>query len=151
MKILLVCTGNTCRSPMAAAMLQRLLEQRGADMGEYQIITAGLGAGTGWPASPGAMYAMQLMGLDISQHRSQALNREMVESADMILTMTATQRECLADKYPQHRLKINTLAQAVGEQADILDPFGQDAVKYVESAREIKRLLEKLVELVVNK
>lgn len=136
---------------MAAAMLRQILEERGADSEQYQIITAGLGAGTGWPASPGAIYAMQLENLDISHHRSQALNRDMVKSADMVLTMTAMQRQCLVDKYPDHMLKINTLAQVVGEQGtDILDPFGQDAVKYVESAREIKRLLLKLADLVVD-
>lgn len=147
MIILLVCTGNTCRSPMAQAIFQKLLEDRGADAGQYQIITAGLAAGTGWSASPGAVYAMQLEGLDISHHRSQSLNREMVEAADIILTMTAAQRDCLIDKFPDHMLKIDTLAGRAGERGtDILDPFGQDAVKYVQSAREIKRVLLKIVD-----
>ena len=80
MNILLVCTGNTCRSPMAAAMLRQILREYGADLEQFHIVTAGLAAASGWPASPGAVYAMQLQGLDISEHRSQAVNRDLVES-----------------------------------------------------------------------
>lgn len=152
MNILLVCTGNTCRSPMAAAMLRQILREYGADLEQFHIVTAGLAAASGWPASPGAVYAMQLRGLDISEHRSQAVNRDLVEKADIILAMTRAQREHLLDKYPEHMLKINTLAGMAGENGlDILDPFGMDAVKYVESANEIKRLLLNIADKLIGK
>jgi protein-tyrosine-phosphatase len=152
MKILLVCTGNTCRSPMAAAMLSKILQDKGADFEQYHIVSAGLAAGSGWPASPGAVYAMQLQGLDISGHRSQPLHQDLVEKADIILTMTATQREYMLDKYPDHMRKIDTLAGMAGETGrDILDPFGMDAVKYVESASEIKRLMIRVADKLISR
>jgi len=137
---------------MAAAMLRQILQDFGADLEQFNIITAGLAAGSGWPASPGAVYAMQLQGLDISGHRSQALNLDMVEKADIILAMTAAQREYLLDKYPDHVFKIDTLAGMAGEKGlDILDPFGMDAGKYVESAKEIKRLLINIADKLISK
>ncbi|MGI6433884.1 MAG: low molecular weight protein arginine phosphatase [Syntrophomonadaceae bacterium] len=149
--ILLVCSGNTCRSPMAAALLDKILQERGLNPQEYRIASAGLAAAPGWPASPEAIHAMQLEGLDISGHRSQTLNQNMVEEADVVLTMTASHRRCILDQCMQQGDKVYTLAEfAEDREADILDPFGMDEVKYIESAAEIKRLLDKIVDKMIG-
>lgn len=142
--ILLVCSGNTCRSPMAAALFHKILRERGIDPQEYRIATAGLAALTGCSASPGAIRAMRLEGLDISGHRSRVFQQNMMEEADVVLTMTDGHRRLILDLCGQGGGKVYTLAEFAGEDGvDILDPFGMDEVKYIESAAEIKRLLYK--------
>lgn len=149
--ILLVCSGNTCRSPMAAALLNKILREKGLDPQQYRIATAGLSAAPGWPASPEAVHALHLEGLDISGHRSRVLDEAMVEEADVVLTMTANHRRRILEQYMQPGDKVFTLAGFAGDiEADIVDPFGMDAVKYIESAAELKRLLYKIVDRLIK-
>lgn len=84
MQILVVCTGNTCRSPMAEALLRAALQARGVDA---RVQSAGTRV---WPggASPGAQVAMRERGLDLSTHVSRALDDAMIRAADLVLAMT---------------------------------------------------------------
>lgn len=132
---------------MAAALLQKILCERGIDPQGYRIVTAGLLTQAGWLASPGAIRAMHSEGLDISGHRSQVLDQKLIKAADVVLTMTADHRRCIIEQYGHQGDKIYTLAELAGEGAqDVFDPFGMDEVKYIESAAEIKRLLYKIVD-----
>src|SRR3954466_6121375 len=85
MHILFVCTGNTCRSPMAETLLRHALEARGAT--QVTVGSAGSGAWEGAPASEGAYLVALEHGLDLSAHRARMLTRELVNSADLVLTM----------------------------------------------------------------
>src|SRR3989441_4427335 len=89
-RILLVCTGNICRSPLAAALLDRALAQRGID--GIEVASAGTGAWDGAPVSEGAYLVGLERGLDLSAHRARLLTRELVEDADLILTMARHHR-----------------------------------------------------------
>ena len=84
-RVLLVCTGNTCRSPMAVGILRKLLEERGID--HIQVDSAGIASYSGSPASLFAVDTCRNFGIDISQHSSRLLTREMALEADLILVM----------------------------------------------------------------
>src|SRR5436189_6303067 len=87
--VLFVCTGNICRSPLAASLLERALQERGI---EVTVASAGTGAWDGAPASEGAYLVGLERGLDLSGHRARLLTREIVEDADLILTMARHHR-----------------------------------------------------------
>src|SRR2546425_7069143 len=84
-RILLVCTGNICRSPLAAALLERALVERGIE--GIAVASAGTGAWDGAPVSEGAYLVGLERGLDLSGHRARLLTRELVDGANLILTM----------------------------------------------------------------
>jgi protein-tyrosine-phosphatase len=85
MHILFVCTGNTCRSPLAEALLRHELDQRNVE--GIDVSSAGTGAWDGAPASEGAYLVALEHGLDLSAHRARLLTRDLVRQSDLILTM----------------------------------------------------------------
>lgn len=89
--ILLLCTGNICRSPIAEGFLKRHLEDRGI-MG-VTVSSAGVSGLEGYPADPEAVRTSAEQGVDISKHRARRVNARMIDSADLVLTMTADQRK----------------------------------------------------------
>src|SRR3989442_2250333 len=88
--ILLVCTGNICRSPLAAALLERALKERGFEA--IEVSSAGTGAWDGAPVSEGAYLVGLRRGLHLSGHRAQLLTRPIVGAADLILTLARHHR-----------------------------------------------------------
>src|SRR5947209_20053459 len=119
-RILFVCTGNICRSPLAAALLQRALAQRGID--GLEVASAGTGAWDGAPASEGAYLVGLERGLDLSGHRARLLTRELVDQADLILTMARHHRARVDELGGEG--KVFVLGEYAGKGGDeVSDPF----------------------------
>ncbi|NLS45687.1 MAG: low molecular weight protein arginine phosphatase [Firmicutes bacterium] len=145
--IILVCTGNTCRSPMAEAMLKQALEEVIGDQAkDIKVGSAGVAAFHGDPASHYAKTVMEKRGLDISNHRAQHVSPGLLSDADLVLTMTTMQKEELQRKYPAFKSKFNTLIEFAGlEQelgVDIGDPFGCSPKAYQSSADQISKAVK---------
>ena len=125
--LLFVCTGNTCRSPMAAAWLGHMAaEALGCTTGELErrgliVRSAGLSAVTGEPASDEAFLVMQEKGIDLSPHRTSPLTSALVEDADWIFVMTAAHLDRLVRAFPAAEGRARLLAP---DLEDITDPFG---------------------------
>lgn len=116
-RILFVCAGNTCRSPMAAVLARHYLGQMG--ILDVEVQSAGEVACGGEPATPEAREAMAAYGLDLSEHRARALDEDLVAGADLVLTMTLGQRDRLRRRWPDHAGKIYALKEyAAGADAD---------------------------------
>lgn len=149
--ILFVCTGNTCRSSMAEALFKDMIKEYGEDPEkEYNIISAGVAALDGMGASPEAIKAMEEMGIDLGDHKATLLTEEIIESADLILTMTKSHRDMVLIMDPNARDKTYILSSyALGEEVenapDIIDPFGGSLRTYRESAKEIKGYLKRVM------
>jgi len=129
MKLLFVCTGNTCRSPMAAGLFSCLRPDIVSE-------SAGLHAAEGFPASAHAVRAAAALGADISGHRSRCLTAEIAEAADLIIALGAYHEEALRARYPHKRVIL------LGSGID--DPYGEDLEAYKECAMQIFEALEKM-------
>jgi len=151
-RILIVCSGNTCRSPMAAALLHRLLAQRLAiedrdvEGAGFLIESAGTAAIPGGCASRPAVDAMRDWGIDLEDHEPRRLAREQVERAAIVLAMTREQVRQIREIAPDASAKV-FLVDPRGE--NILDPFGATTETYRETARHLERLLVTWVDRIV--
>src|SRR5436189_3326887 len=134
--VLFVCTGNICRSPLAASLLERALQERGI---EVTVASAGTGAWDGAPASEGAYLVGLERGLDLSGHRARLLTRELVERADLILTMARHHRARVDELGGEGRVFV--LGEYAGGGGDeVSDPFGGDLVVYRDTCQELESL-----------
>jgi len=147
--VLFVCTGNTCRSPMAEAMFRKLLAARlqcpvGAveDRG-FVVQSAGLSAACGMPASPEAIDLVRRYGVNLDRHKSQPVTAELLSSADYVLTMTARHRQAVLDRFPELAPRIRTLAP---DGSDVPDPIGGGPVEYRRCLEQIAGYLQHWVD-----
>ncbi|OMP66581.1 low molecular weight protein arginine phosphatase [Domibacillus epiphyticus] len=132
MNILFVCTGNTCRSPMAAAILRKKKP-------EWNVQSAGLFANPGEQASSGTMSVLEEKGINL-QHSSVQLSEELAEWADIILTMTASHKQTIDIHFPHVKEKTFTLK---GSHGDVSDPFGGPVDVYRKTYDELIFFIEK--------
>jgi glycine hydroxymethyltransferase len=144
-KILFICTGNVCRSPMADGLLKHMLRGRN----DIQIASAGLGALDGLKATDAAIEVMAELGIDISSHVSQALNADLVRQADFIFTMTRQQQDAIQTLYPAAAEKTFLVREfeesRVSENKDIADPIGQPTEVYRRTRDQIRDALPSLI------
>jgi L-threonylcarbamoyladenylate synthase len=141
--MLVICSGNTCRSPMAEGLAKHMLaEQRKIGIDDLEtaglrVISAGAFAAPGLPASPEAVDSMKKFGVDLTRHRSRALSNELIHEADVIYCMTQTHRQAVLNMSGAAEEK-TFLLDANG---DIEDPIGADLTAYQRCAERIRRRL----------
>jgi protein-tyrosine phosphatase len=136
-RILFVCTGNTCRSPLAVAALGA--ELAGEDL--VELGSAGTAAVAGQPASDGAVRVAAADGFDISAHRSRALTPELARSADLIFVMSTAHRAAVeAMGVPREQVHLMSEWPEPGEpELPVFDPFGASSEAYEECWRRLRR------------
>ena len=148
--VVFVCTGNTCRSAMAEYLFRDLLKKRSIDT--ISVSSAGVAAFPDDLASDCAEQVLDERGIDMSGHRARHLTSEIIEEADIILTMMCSHRDLIVHRVPKAENKTYVLkpyALRIGAEkndADIRDPYGMSVVEYRNCAEEINQLLIKLLE-----
>lgn len=147
MKILFVCTGNTCRSPMAQGIAKNIAEQKGYN---DEIISAGIMADVNSCVSEFSVMALESFDIDISSHKPTQLSINHIEEADIILTMTQSQKEFIIKSVPQFKDKIKSLGE-YSLHGDISDPYGLDFNTYKNCAYQIKEAVLNLYERIKSK
>ena len=150
--ILFVCTGNTCRSPMAEYLCEKLLAERlnctpdTLEQHGIVVLSAGVSAVTGQSASANAVAVLNEYGIDLSPHRSLLLNETHVRFADFIFTMTRNHRADILSKWHNVDSRLNVLRK---DGTDIADPIGSSMDAYRTCAEEIRMAIERRLEEII--
>jgi protein-tyrosine-phosphatase len=138
--ILIVCTANICRSPIAEAILKRLVAGR-PDADQWHIESAGTWASYGSPAAVLSQLVAQGMGMDISAHKSKPITLELMQQFDLILTMENQHKEGLTLQFEPFAHRIFMLSEMIGRVEDIPDPIGGEVADYQDTANKLERFL----------
>lgn len=147
--ILIICTANICRSPVAEALLRDRLRQQGLD--DWRVSSAGTWAH--WPrgASQFSVDVMAEAGFDITGHRARMVDDALLSDADLVLCMEKGHVEALRIEFPAYAAKIRLLSEMADSDHSVHDPYGEPLVMYEQMAAELTDLidagLERIIEL----
>ncbi|MGI6152371.1 MAG: low molecular weight protein arginine phosphatase [Christensenellaceae bacterium] len=152
MNVLLVCTGNTCRSPMAETLLDDAVD-RSSLHGKVKIKSAGTFAATDAGATEEAQQVMEEMGLSLGRHKTRPFTKELAEWADVILAMGKEQIEHMEAIAPDMADKMHTLlgygmyidGEPAANSLEVTDPYGGDIEDYRDCAEQIKEAVDSVV------
>lgn len=128
---LFVCTGNTCRSPLAEGLLKHALKNRT----DIAVKSAGVAAGNGQPANPQTLSVLEEVGIELSSHRSQSTDKQLLAEAEWIVTMTNDHRDTLVSLFPEVAQRARLLCDFIPGQEgqDVPDPIGMGRDAYLQT------------------
>lgn len=138
-KLIFICTGNTCRSPMAEAIFKELEK-----VSTIKVASRGLVVLFGEPINPKAEVILEKNDLKLEGHVSKGLKASDIEDNTIILTMTANQKRILKERFPE-LIDLYTIKEFAGETGDVVDPYGGSLLDYEECYGELARLVKKTV------
>jgi protein-tyrosine-phosphatase len=151
-KILIICTGNTCRSPMAEGILKSILKERGIE--NIHVSSAGIGAMNGMMATPHAIEAAKNWNVDISNHQARQLSRDLIDKSDLILAMASEHVETVLKKAPDAGKKTFMLkafpTPYSSSQERIQDPIGGILDDYNQTFLELDEILRRIVNRIIE-
>ncbi|MCL2415662.1 MAG: low molecular weight protein arginine phosphatase [Defluviitaleaceae bacterium] len=144
MQILFVCTGNTCRSPMAQEIAKFNFKNRGIDA---IIESRGIYVVSKSPSVHAVATIKSLLGISIQDHVPKRVSRDDIEKASLIMTMSPSHKAHLDSVFPDCAYKIHTIAEFCGEKEHIDDPFGGTISDYSKCAAQLQKYIRKMEEL----
>lgn len=153
MKIMFVCTGNTCRSAMAEGLAKKIIKEKKLDI---EVYSAGIFAMDGEHASYNSVAIMKEYDVDLALHTATSIENSEIEKMDLILCATKNHKAQLISKYSDEKEKIFTMKEYAGldnngQDMDISDPWGYNMNTYRMCAAEISLCVDKIIEkLAIN-
>ena len=145
MKVLFVCTGNTCRSPMAEALLKDKIKNSDLDI---TVDSCGINVYESESINPKACDALKTLGVDNIIHFSRQFIKKDIDESDLVLTMTQFQKTSLIKIFPDYKYKVFTILEYTRDSKDeVSDPYGKSQIFYNFCANEINVLCDELLEI----
>jgi protein-tyrosine-phosphatase len=142
-KLLFVCTGNICRSPIAQFLGERLASDAGLP---WRTASAGVAAEVGWGMEPGAVRALAARGIVAKSHAARQLDEAMMADSDDVYALTRAHRDVIVQRFPKDAAKVSVLREATGlPEADVFDPYGMNDAAYERCALLIEEALNSLI------
>jgi len=147
--ILFVCTGNTCRSPMAEGLMQAKIEKLGLK-GTFRISSAGVAASAGSPASKETLQLLNSHGIQFDDFQSTQLTKYHLDENDYIFCLSRMHKDAFCRPHPEYREKTLLVGEFLnnGETKDIADPFGLGTKAYKQVEKELLLSIDNIIKFV---
>ncbi len=147
-RILIVCTANICRSPVAAALLRDRFRQRG--LKDWLVGSAGTWAVAVRPASRHSVSVMSRHGHDITGHRAAMVDEHFLRDADLVLTMETGHAEALRSEFPAHAHKVHLLTEMIDRSYDVADPYGGPVEEYERMYESLSEIIDEGLDRIIT-